>query len=133
MTIDRLNNVLKIASNSMENNQVRMRISAENMANAKSPNYVPQSVEFKSALNRKEGVSLLEVKKIHQHHERMEQSHDPSHPSADENGMVTLPTIDPLTSLMDIQECKHAHERALKVYEVATSIRQKQIQMMGNS
>ena len=129
--LDTLDKILQIASKSLEASQHRMRNAAENMANAKSANYVPKSLEFRAKFDKKIGAHVVELKKVHEHHDQTQQIYDPSHPEANENGLVTLPKSDPLMFLMNLQEAKHEHERALKAHEIGTDMKQRIIRMMA--
>ncbi|MGI4850861.1 MAG: hypothetical protein ACRYGR_02865 [Janthinobacterium lividum] len=129
---DTLNNVLQITSKSLEASQQRVRNAAENMANSKSANFVPKSLEFQSKFDKAAGVHMVELKKVHEHHDQMQQIYDPTHPQADEDGMVNLPKTDPLMYLMNLQEAKHEQERAIKAHEIATDMKQKIICMMSS-
>ena len=128
---DSLGNVMKMASKSIEAAQLRMRVAAENMANSKSADYVPKSIEFRAKWDKKNKVTIVEAKKIHAHKDRVSQVYDPTHPQANQEGLVTLPKLDPIIALMDLQESRHSHERAMKVYEAATDLKQKMIRLMG--
>lgn len=128
---DTLNNVLQITAKSLEASQLRMRNAAENMANAKSANYIPKSLEFRAKFDKKAGVHVVELQKVHEHHDQTQQIYDPNHPEANESGLVTLPKSDPLMFLMNLQEAKHEQERALKAHEIATDMKQKIIRMMS--
>ena len=128
--MDALSNVLKITSSSMKADQMRLQVTAENSANMNSYNYAPKSVEFGS-VKTKEGLSLVEVKKIRKNENRVQMSYDPDHPEANEEGMVTLPDINPITTLMDLQEVKQSHDRGLRLSEIATDLYQKIIKVMA--
>ena len=128
---DSLTNVMKISSKALEAFHLKMQIAAENMANNKSANYAPKTVEFKIQMDRHTQAPLLKPGKIRSHKERTYQLHDPTHPQANEEGLVTLPKIDPLLSLLDLQQSKHDYERILKAYETANDLKLKLIQMMG--
>lgn len=127
-----LQDVQKIASDSLRVNEVRSRVAAENMANAKSAGYEPKSIEVAS---HKKGLSgsgeTVSVKSIKKDQNRVVQEYNPSHPQADENGYVKMPEVNPLIELMNMQESRHSSERALKVYETATDMRHKLISIMS--
>tara|TARA_A100000171_G_C2131575_1_gene147117 strand:- start:108 stop:563 length:456 start_codon:yes stop_codon:yes gene_type:complete len=121
----------KIAADSLRANEVLKRVATENMANAESAGYAPKSVFITPSKNRQTNVSSVRVKKIRQNNRKTIQKYDPNHPKADENGYVTMPDVNPLTELMNIQETKHRSERALRVYEVATELRHKTIGLIS--
>ncbi len=73
---------MSIASKSLEASQYRIRNAAENMANAKSANYVPKSLEFQMKLDRKNDVDVVQLQKVKTHPELTQQTYDPSHSQA---------------------------------------------------
>lgn len=126
-----LKNTQKIAAATLRANEVRQRVASENMANAESSGYAPKSLIVRPTPNRQTKVASVEVKKITQDRNRTRQKYDPTHPKANQKGYVTLPDINPLVELMNIQNSKHGSERALRVYEVATDLRHKTIGLMS--
>lgn len=130
---DSLTNMMKAATSAMNANDMKAKIAAENMANAKSANYTPKSIHFRAKLNPKDGLETVEISKIKPETGKVRQVHDPTHPEADQDGMVTMPDINPLSSLLDLQESKHATERALQVYKMGSDLKHKMIKMIGGN
>ena len=129
MTLCEANDLAQVqrqATAAMRANSLRMRISAENMANAKSPDYTPKAVVVGKGKN---GVV---VKDVIQQKNKTRQVFDPNHPQADTQGMVTLPDIDPLITLMDLQQTRLDNERVMKVYQMATDQRHRILSMMNH-
>lgn len=127
-----LQDVQKIASDSLRVNEVRSRVAAENMANAKSAGYEPKSIEVASVNKGLSGSGeTVNVKSIKKDENRVVQEYNPAHPQADEHGYVKMPDVNPLIELMNMQESRHSSERALKVYETATDMRHKLISIMA--
>lgn len=131
MAIDSLKNVGKMAAQAMDANAQRVQVAAENMANAKSPNYVPKSVTFQSKLDRKTGIDMVEVKSVKGNPDRVKQVYDPDHPLKNAEGFVTMPDTDPLIELMNLNQAKHDIERLMKVHEATTDLQHKRIRLMG--
>lgn len=130
---DPLTNMMKAATSAMNANDMKAKVAAENMANAKSANYTPKSIHFRARVNPGDGTETVEIAKISRETKKIHQVHDPTHPQADAQGMVTMPDVNPLISLLDLQESKHATERALQAYKMGTDLKHKMIKMIGGN
>lgn len=121
----------KILTDAMKANAVRSRVAAENMANSKSADYVPKSIHMGVSHDRASNTTSVQVKKIIRDPKRMERQYDPSHPMADAKGMVNMPKLDPLMTMMDMQNAKLDTERAMKSYQMTTDMRHRTIKMIN--
>lgn len=126
-----LKDTQKIAADSLRANEVLKRVASENMANADSSGYKPKSVFVSPRRDQKSKVDSVRIKKIKSNRKRVTQKYDPNHPKANEKGYVTMPDVNPLVELMNIQRSKQRSERALKVYDIATDLRHKTIGLMS--
>lgn len=125
-----LSNIQAITRKSMKVQRTIMLKGSENMANAESPGYVPQRVVVKTNFDRAMKSNLVDVKKIHKDSSKKKNVYQPFHPQADEKGYVSMPSINPLIELMDVQTAKHNYERGLEVHKMATDIRHKSISLI---
>ena len=118
------NPAMGVAASALRAQQSRMRIIAENIANANSTSpvaggdpYRRQMPVFQARdLNGTTGVVLADV--------RPDQSdfkleYDPSHPAANAEGYVRRPNVDTLVEAMDMREAQRAYEANLNVIETA--------------
>jgi flagellar basal-body rod protein FlgC len=120
--IDPLISASRIAGSGLEAQSTRMRIIAENLANANSTGeaagadpYRRKTVTFESALDRASGASLVKVEGVGADRAPFRTEFDPSHPAADENGMVKLPNVNMLVEMADMREANRAYEANLSV------------------
>lgn len=118
------NPAMSVAASALRAQQSRMRVIAENIANANSTApvaggdpYRRQMPVFQARnLNGSTGVVLADV--------RPDQSdfkleYDPAHPAADAEGYVRRPNVDTLVEAMDMREAQRAYEANLNVIETA--------------
>lgn len=118
------NPAMGVAASALRAQQSRMRVIAENIANANSTApvaggepYRRQMPVFQARnLDGNTGVVLSEV--------RTDQSafkleYDPSHPAANAEGYVQRPNVDTLVEAMDMREAQRAYEANLNVIETA--------------
>ncbi|WP_349372138.1 flagellar basal body rod protein FlgC [Salinarimonas sp.] len=120
--MDPLTSASRIAGSGLEALSTRMRIIAENLANANSTGetagadpYRRKTVTFESALDRASGASLVQVEGVGADEAAFRTEYDPSHPAADENGMVKLPNVNMLVEMADMREANRAYEANLSV------------------
>lgn len=127
-----LSNTQKIASDALRVNEIRSRVAAENMANAKSPGYHPKNIQLRAEKKKfGKGPETVAVKRISKDATRVVMSYEPEHPQADANGYVALPEVNPMIELMNMQESRHSSERFLKIHEATTDTKHKLIGMMA--
>lgn len=125
-------NLLKsmlIAASGMAAQGSRMRVIAENMANANSTAqtreadpYRRKVPTFKSELDRKMGVELVQVDKVIKDKSDFGMRFDPGHPAADDQGYVKIPNVNSLVEVMDMRDAQRSYEAGLNVINAARSM-----------
>jgi len=123
---------MSVAASAMRAQQARMRVIAENIANADSTSTVGggpayrrqtpifQPVEIKDgAGGRATGVRLSGVQTDPTPFRR---EYNPGHPAADAQGYVNLPNVDPLVEALDMREAQRAYEANISVIETARAM-----------
>lgn len=135
--MDELKSASAIAVSGMNAQARRLRVVAENMANADS---LPQSpgaepyrrkiVTFKSELDKSNGNNLVKVAKVSQDQSDLARKFDPSHPGADRDGYVLAPNVNPLIELMDMREAQRSYEANMNVINASKSMLSKTIDML---
>lgn len=120
---------LHISASGMKTQGSRLRVIAENMANADSLGKTPgadpyrrQVLTFKNALDRTLGVETVRVDRIVRDPAEFELEYDPAHPAADEKGYVKLPNVNTLIELADMREAQRSYEANLKVIEASRTM-----------
>ncbi len=121
------NTAMAVASTALKAQQSRMRVIAENIANAESTAnvaggqpYRRQTPVFQARnVDGATGVVLAEVRPD-QSDFRMD--YDPSHPAANAEGYVMRPNVDTLVEAMDMREAQRAYEANLNVIETARNM-----------
>ena len=118
---------MAVAASALKAQQSRMRVIAENIANAQSTAtvaggepYRRQTPVFQARkVDGATGVVLAEVRADQSDFRR---DYDPSHPAADAEGYVLRPNVDTLVEAMDMREAQRAYEANLNVIETARSM-----------
>ena len=117
-----------IAVSALRAQQARMRIIAENLANANSTSktaggdpYRRQAPVFQ-AVDVGNGAKGVKMTRAVPDRSAFNTTFDPSNPSADASGYVKTPNVDPLIEAMDMRDAQRAYEANLNVIETARSM-----------
>jgi len=128
---------LKVSAAGMKAQGVRLRVLAENIANADSAQSAPglepyrrKMVSFENVLDRESGVELVKVDRISVDSSPFGKRYDPQHPAANQDGYIKLPNIKPLIEMMDFREAQRSYEANLRVLTVARGMIQRTIDML---
>ena len=115
-----LSNAMQSAASGMRSQATRMRIIAENLANANSTGGAPgtdpyrrQIPLFANMVDRETGASLVDVKRVAKDMSDFGLRYDPHHPAADDKGYIQLPNVNGLIEMMDMREAQRSYEANL--------------------
>ena len=133
-------NLLKsmmIAASGLAAQGSRMRVIAENLANANSTGKTPDEAPyrrrvptFKNELDRAQGVDLVKVDRIVTDKSAFGTRFDPGHPAADALGYVKTPNVNSLVEMMDMREAQRSYEAGLNVISAARSMMARTIDLL---
>ncbi len=138
---------LKLAASGLNTQRVRLNISAMNLANAnvtrtleggpyRAKNIIvaatPLPEEFLSKLDQALAGKLSEAKVIAivDDQSPFREVYDPSHPDADENGIVRYPNVDVMTEMVDLLEASRAYEANLSVVTITKNLALKTLDLL---
>ena len=117
---------LMIAASGLKAQSGRMRIIAENLANAGSTATTPDGdpyrrkmVTFENVFNRELGANEVRTGRITLDKTDFSTRHDPGHPAADERGYVKMPNVSSLVEMMDMRQAQRSYEANLNVVRSA--------------
>jgi flagellar basal-body rod protein FlgC len=121
-----LTSIFTIASSGLQAQTVRMKVVAENLANAgttpasaaQKP-YQRQVVTFKNEFDRAMGAYVVKVAGVQKDKSDFVKKYDPSHPAADKEGYVLTPNVKPIMESMDMREAQRSYDANLNVIEAA--------------
>jgi flagellar basal-body rod protein FlgC len=133
-----LDKVLGISASGMTVQSARLRIVAENIANANSLAETPggdpyrrKLITFKTVFDETIGANVVRVANISYDRSNFGRKHDPNNPAADKNGFVKTPNVKPLIELTDLREAQRSYEANLSVIDVAKSMLQRTIGILN--
>jgi flagellar basal-body rod protein FlgC len=118
-----------VAASGMRAQSQRMRIIAENIANANSTSNVPgvdpyrrkvatMHSEFDRALN----ATTVQPGKPMPDMSQFRTQYDPGNPAADKQGYIKLPNVDSLVEIMDMREAQRSYEADLTVMDASKTM-----------
>ena len=125
-----------VAASALKAQQARMRVIAENIANANSvsdakggdpyrrqvPIFTPERIGA--------GVEGVKMTKVVPDQSAFKTEHEPGNPAADDKGYVKLPNVDPLIEALDMREAQRAYEANLNVIETARSMESRTLDLL---
>ena len=125
--MDDIRATMAAATSGLRAQTTRMRIAAENVANANSTSETPGGDPYRRrvpTLQEKtvDGVRGVRVTGAADDPSAFKMQYNPSHPAADANGYVKLPNVDSLTEMMDLREATRAYEANLNMIENARAM-----------
>ena len=124
---------LKIAATGLHAQSARMRVIAENLANADSAGKTPgedpyrrKIPTFKAVMDNELGATKVEIGRISYDQSDFTSRFEPGHPAADATGYVRYPNVNSLIETMDMREAQRSYEANLNVVTVTR-------QMLGST
>lgn len=108
---------------------VRIRISAENLANADTTAVTPggdpyrrKAPVFRTFFDREIGADTVKVTGSREDKTPFTEKYDPSNPGADARGYVKMSNVSALIEMADLREAQRAYEANLNVIEASRSM-----------
>ena len=113
---------MKIAAAGLKAQGGRMRVIAENLANANSTAttageepYRRRIPTFRQEYDREVGITTVQTGRIKVDRSEFPVRYDPGHPAADGQGYVKLPNVNALVESMDMREAQRSYQANLNV------------------
>jgi len=134
-----LKNAQKIAASGMRAQGDRLKVIAENLANAdslaKTPGADPyrrKVVSFKSELDRATGANMVKAQKPTRDRTDFELKYEPGHPAANADGYVKTPNVNPIVEMADMREAQRTYEANLNVVDGAKQMISRTVDLLRN-
>lgn len=135
--MDSLSTVISIASSGMRAQGERLRVVSENVANADTTSSEPggdpyrrKLISFSEMVDEGMNASLVGVSEISEDKSGFSVRFDPAHPSADENGFVKLPNVNPLIEMANMREAARSYEANMSMLENARGMRSQLLDLL---
>jgi flagellar basal-body rod protein FlgC len=113
---------LAVAASGLKAQSGRMRVIAENIANADSTAEKPGADPYRRKLptftrrfDKELEASVVELGRIRTDQTAFRSRFEPGHPAADAKGEVKLPNVNSLIETMDMREAQRSYEASLNL------------------
>jgi flagellar basal-body rod protein FlgC len=122
------NLAMAVAATALQAQQSRMRVIAENLANADSTSQVAGGDPYRRQVpvftpkKLDGGGQGVAMSRVVTDQSQFTTEYAPGHPGADAKGYVKLPNVDPLMEALDMQEAQRAYQANLNVIETARAM-----------
>jgi flagellar basal-body rod protein FlgC len=128
---------MAIAASGLRAQSGRMRVIAENIANAESTAQRPggnpyrrKIPTFRSEMDRALEAQTMTMGKVRQDPSEFRTKYEPGHPAADANGYVKYPNVNSLVEMTDMREAQRSYEANLNVIGATRRMIQKTIDLL---
>ncbi|MTI45239.1 flagellar basal-body rod protein FlgC [Roseibium hamelinense] len=128
---------LFISASGLKAQNGRMRVIAENIANANSTGRNPEEdpyrrkiPTFRSEFDKQVGAEMVELGRIAEDKSDFKTRLEPGHPAADENGFVRIPNVNTLIETVDMREAQRSYEANLNVIEATRKMLQRTVDIL---
>ncbi|MFA5040536.1 MAG: flagellar basal body rod protein FlgC [Bdellovibrionales bacterium] len=129
--------IFAISSSALKAQNHRMKVIAENVANANTTASAPgqkpyqrQVITFKKEFDKALGAYKVKVDGVRLDNSEFVKKFDPSHPAADTQGYVLQPNVNPLIETMDMSAASRSYQANLDVIAASRTMILKTIGML---
>lgn len=118
-----------IAGSGLRTQSARMRVIAENLANASSTGKTPEEDPYRRRVpvfdanfDRELNAYMATMSRTTVDRSEFRERYEPGHPAADPNGMVRYPNVQSLLEMMDMRQAQRAYEANLSIVETGRAM-----------
>jgi len=132
-----LENSVQVSASGLRAQALRMRVIAENLANADSVAQTPggqpyrrRIPTFRAELDKTSGATEVEVPSIKGDKSAFPRVYQPGNPAADAKGYVLMPNVNALTEAADMKAAQRGYEANLNAIEAARNLTLRTIDLL---
>ncbi len=128
---------IMVAASGLRAQSGRMRVIAENIANAESTARTPggdpyrrRIPTFQARLDDELQATTVKLGRVVPDRSDFQMRYDPSHPAADENGYVKMPNVNRLIETVDMGEAQRSYQANLNVIRSTRTMMQRTVDIL---
>ncbi|HEY1504094.1 MAG TPA: flagellar basal body rod protein FlgC [Stellaceae bacterium] len=132
-----LDKSVTVAFSGMSAQSQRLKVIAENIANADSTAKTPDEdpykrkiISFSDELDKKLGVDMVKVTGVNQVQGGFGRVYEPGNPGADGDGYIKTPNVNTITEMMDMREAQRSYDADLNVIDAAKAMLSRTIDLL---
>ena len=130
------NAVMSVAASALRAQQSRMRVIAENMANADSVSKTPGGDPYRRQIPvftpqiQRGGMPGVAMTAVVSDTTPFGIQYQPGHPAADAKGYIKTPNVNPLVEALDLKDAQRAYSANISVIETARAMDSATMQLL---
>ena len=129
------NPAMAVAASALRAQQARMRVIAENLANADSTSRTAGGDPYRRQIpvfqpTTVAGATGVSMARVEPDPTDFKSVYQPGNPGADPKGYVKEPNVDPLIEALDMKEAQRAYEANLNVIETARAMESRTLDLL---
>ena len=135
--MDPLRSIGAVAASGMHAQGERLKVVAENVANAGSTGTTPgadpyrrKTLAFEEMIDRDSGVSKVRVAALGRDQSAFGRDYDPAHPAADAEGFVKTSNVNPLLEMSNMREASRSYEANMNMFEAGRRMRRQVLDLL---
>jgi flagellar basal-body rod protein FlgC len=128
---------ISIATSGLRAQAGRMRVIAENIANADSTAQAPGAdpyrrkiPTFHATVDRELDAQVIALGKVRTDQSDFRLKYEPGHPAADANGNVRYPNVNPMIELTDLREAQRSYEANVNIIGATRRMIQRTLEIL---
>ena len=108
----------------------RLRLTAENIANADTPGYRRKMTTFESVVRQGRETGQVQTGPVELDRRALDRVYDPSHPLADAQGYYDGSNVDLVIEIADAREAQRSYEANLRMFDQARKMRSALLELL---
>jgi len=132
-----LTDSVRVSASGLRAQSLRMRVIAENLANADSVAAQPggepyrrKVASFRADVDRASGATGVKVNSVDGDRSAFVRTYQPGSPAADAQGYVSMPNVNPLVEAADMKAAQRSYEANLNAIEAAKTLTMRTIDLL---
>lgn len=130
--------LLRVSASGLFAQRARMNLVASNMANAHTTRteeggpYRRQDIVFTATpmgKDPKDGINGVSVSEVVEDQSPFQQVYEPGNPDADENGIVSMPNVNPLEEMVNMMMASRAYEANVSTFNISKGMFKQALQI----
>jgi flagellar basal-body rod protein FlgC len=117
--MDDLMRTMAASASGMRAQAARIRLSAENIANADTPGYKRKVVPFEEIYDRSGETRAVATGPVQLDPSAVERTYQPNHPLADADGYVEGSNVNLMVEMADSREANRSYQANLRMFDQA--------------
>ena len=127
---------INVSASGLRAQSARMKMHAENLANAdsiisnKGTAYQRKQMLFEAEVNKQTGLTEVQAQVVADTKSPFKTVYDPSHPLADEKGLLYYPNVNTLQESTDMRQASRMYEANMQAIESAKEMMARSLDML---